>query len=444
MHPEPRPSDAPSSGGLRTLPRKFGRYMLFDRIGQGGMAEIFLARTSTELGGARLAVVKQILVEYADHAEFADMLTYEAKLAARLSHTNVVQVLDLGREDGQLFIAMEYVEGFDLNALLRRCSQQKVPLPVEFALYVVASALSGLDYAHRRTDESGKGLGIVHRDVSPSNLLVSFDGEVKVCDFGIAHANDLVAGSVSAPEAIKGKAGYMSPEHARGEALDARADVFAAGIVLWELLAGHRMYRQDQSRDSLLELARKAEIPALPERGFVREKELHAIVKKALARDKADRFASAGAMLRELEATMAAAGQMVSPIRMGEWLVQHFGEEIIRQRRTRERAAAAVALGPLVQMTPIGISERALKAADPLPSKPAPPPPESHVPSSLVATTVDVDDDSSRALAEVPEERSRPLRREKKATPAARFAVLLVVGVVLALVVSRLAQCTGG
>src|SRR5580700_10621049 len=188
--PSAVPAQSPTAA---RLPRKFGRYALFDFIGKGGMAEIFLARAHTELlGAARLCVVKQILPEYATHPQFADMLIHEAKLAARLSHAHIVQVFDLGREGDQLYIAMEYVEGFDLNALLRRCSQKKIPLPFEFALLIVADTLRGLDYAHRRESDEGKPLGIVHRDVSPSNILVSLEGEVKVCDFGIAHANDIV------------------------------------------------------------------------------------------------------------------------------------------------------------------------------------------------------------------------------------------------------------
>ncbi len=241
------------------LPRLFGRYALFDFIGKGGMAEIYLARQKTELGPARRCVVKQILPEFASDPAFSDMLVHEAKLAARLSHANVVQVFDLGREGERLFIAMEYIEGFDLNDLLRRCSRAKVPLPFELGVHVVCEALKGLDYAHRRTDDEGKPLGIVHRDVSPSNLLVSFEGEVKVCDFGIARANDLLgAAQAGSPahelgEALKGKAGYMSPEHARGETIDARADVFAAGIVLWELAAGRRMYKSAEGGFGLLE-----------------------------------------------------------------------------------------------------------------------------------------------------------------------------------------------
>src|SRR5258708_2447415 len=247
-------------------PRAFGCYVLYDFIGRGGTAETYLARQKTELGPSRRCVVKQIVPELASDPTFSEMLVHEAKLAARLNHANVVQVLDLGREDERLFIAMEYVEGFDLNDLLRRCSRAKVPLPFELGIHVVSEALKGLNYAHRRTDDAGRPLGIVHRDVSPSNLLVSFEGEVKVCDFGIAHANDTIGASATAHElgeALKGKAGYMSPEHARMQPIDARADVFAAGIVLWELAAGRRLYRVVEGGASILEQARQAEGPTM-------------------------------------------------------------------------------------------------------------------------------------------------------------------------------------
>jgi serine/threonine-protein kinase len=328
------------------LPRKFGRYALFDFIGKGGMAEIFLARAHTELGASRLCVVKQILPEFALHPQFADMLIHEAKLAARLNHAHIVQVFDLGRENDQLYIAMEYVEGFDLNALLRRCSVNKVPLPFDFALRIVSDALSGLDYAHRRTNDEGKALGIVHRDVSPSNILVSLEGEVKLCDFGIARANDIVLkeDDLQMDEAIKGKAGYMSPEHARGEQVDARADVFAVGIVMWELLAGRRMYRKENDLP-LLEQARRAEIPELPKKGLPSEEKLHAIVLRALATNRDDRYPTAHAMLRDLDAFMGEAKLVASPLKLGEWLMDHFGAELVEQRRARDRIALPLTNG---------------------------------------------------------------------------------------------------
>lgn len=314
------------------------------------MAEIFLARTTTELGGSRLVVVKLILPHLANTKGFADLLVAEAKLAARLNHANVVQILDLGRQDDVLYIAMQYVEGFDLNELLRRCARTKTPMPIEYGLLVVIEMLRALDYAHRRMTDDGLPLGLVHRDVSPSNVLISFEGEVKICDFGIARANDVA--EVLPEDAIKGKAGYMSPEHARGEVVDARADLFAAGIVLWELLAGRRMYKAGAGAGpTLLDLAREANIPELPARGLRHEEELHAIVKKALAPVRDERYPSAQAMLRDLEDYVARAGLVASPIKLGDWLMDNFGEELVEQRRARERAAKAIAAGPVATIS---------------------------------------------------------------------------------------------
>jgi serine/threonine-protein kinase len=361
------------------LPRTFGHYTLFDFIGKGGMAEIFLARQRTDLGATRLCVVKQILPSLAGDPAFSEMLVHEAKLAARLSHGNVVQVFDLGREGGRLYIAMEYVEGFDFNDLLRRCSQAKIRFPFELGLHVVREALRGLDYAHRRLDDEGHSLGIVHRDVSPSNLLLSFEGEVKVCDFGIARATEAVPSSGAAAyeldQALRGKAGYMSPEHARGEPIDARADVFAAGIVLWEIAAGRRMYRAGDGRESLLDQARAAQIPELPAAELPDPDRLRAIVSKALAGDRASRYPSAAAMLRDLEGYAAGARLVTSPLQLGEWLAQTFGGDIVERRRSRERAVAALEQGApvVVEVVDYVGSVPAPEEVQPLAERPAGP-----------------------------------------------------------------------
>ncbi|MBK8258269.1 MAG: serine/threonine protein kinase [Polyangiaceae bacterium] len=317
----------PPALGTRPLPSRVGRYLLFDHVGRGGMADIYLARVETELGGSRRVIVKEVLPKHAENSVFSAMLVAEAKLAAGLSHANVVTVEDLGREGGALYIAMEYVEGFDLRELCRRCSQAGVPLPIEFSLFMVMETLRGLDYAHRKK--------LVHRDVSPSNVLISFEGEVKICDFGIARAN---AESELDEETVRGKAGYMSPEHARGGDVDARADVYAAGIILWELLSGRRYYRAAQG-EKLIDVARRAEQKPLISRGLPKEKELHNIVYRALEIDREVRYQTAGAMLRDLEAYATRSGQYTSPLRFGEWLMERFGAEIVELRRTRERAA---------------------------------------------------------------------------------------------------------
>ena len=349
------PSVSEALPSAELLPRPFGKYVLVERIGQGGMAEIFVARTKTELGAERAVVIKLILPALAAMPRFAEMLVAEAKLASKLAHANVVQILDLGRESGRLYIAMEYVEGLDLAEVLRRCSRTKTPLPVEFALFVVIEALRGLEHAHRRVDEGGRALEIVHRDVSPSNVIVSFEGEVKLCDFGIAHAADAARAS---GEELTGKAGYMSPEHARGEALDARADVFAAGILLWELLAGRRYYKADEDTP-LLAVAQRAVYRDPPARGLANEDELLAVVRAALATDREERTPSAQAMRGALEAYVARAGLVASPLRLGTWMRETLAAEVLADRRANERRAIAA---PAVEPRPTAKASKRSRA----------------------------------------------------------------------------------
>jgi eukaryotic-like serine/threonine-protein kinase len=334
--PQASPADWEDLG----LPRAFGNYLLLDRIGRGGMAEIFLVRATNELGVARRVVVKQIVAEFSSDPVFTRSLISEAKLAARLSHKNIVRVLDLGREQDRLYIAMEYVEGFDLNQLLGRLSRERIPLPLEFALLIVRSLLSALDHAHRAVDAQGTPLGLVHRDVSPANVLISLEGEVRLCDFGIARA---FAPDLSDEEPLyqhglwAGKGWYVAPEHARGQDVDARSDVFAVGVLLWELCAGRRMYKRDDM--SWLDPERAMAIPSLPQREFPESTWLHAILNKALAFDPAMRFQSALEMLAELEEYALATQLMASQLRFAAFLNNHFEAAFAELRWLRERAA---------------------------------------------------------------------------------------------------------
>lgn len=392
----------------RGLPRAFGRYVLFDEIGEGGMARIFLGREPTELGGERRVVVKQILPLLSSSPEFSQLLIAEAKLAAKLTHGNVVQVYDLGREGESLYIAMEYVEGFDLRDLLKQCSQRKVPLPVEFSLLIVSETLRALDYAHRKKGDDGKPLGIVHRDVSPSNVLVAFDGQIKLCDFGIARAMGETGALPDA--AIQGKAGYMSPEAARGAPPDARSDVYAAGAILWELLAGRRLLKGEGGKPPTLEQARNVEVPPLPTRNLAQEATLQAIVARAVAREPEQRFASARAMLKELEGYVAASGMVASPLKLGEWLTQHFAAEILERRRAREAASRRETLSA-DELDSLSATE-----APTAPVEPTPAPPSEAAPSLV-------------ALASTVKESSPP------AEPKSRAALVWIVIAVAALAV---------
>ena len=217
---------------------QFGKYKLLRRIGVGGMAEVFLAQTTVAQGLNKQLVIKKIHPAFARSRQFVSMFVDEAKIALSLNHPNIVQVFDFGAVGETFFLAMEYVEGMDVLRLMQEASRQKSDFPLGLCSYIIQQVAKGLDYAHRKTDEFGEPLGIVHRDISQQNILVSWDGAVKIVDFGIARARDVheEAG------VIKGKYAYMSPEQARGELVDRRSDVFSAGVVLFELVCGRPLF----------------------------------------------------------------------------------------------------------------------------------------------------------------------------------------------------------
>lgn len=342
------------------LPARLGDYELFDHIGRGGMADIYRARKSGEFGVVRHVVVKEILPELAKSERLAELLATEARTASKLEHTNVVRIEDLQRDDSTLFIAMEYVDGVDLRQLLRHASRSGSWIPPELAILIVIELLRALDYAHRfetSDDDGSRRVGVIHRDVSPSNVLLSFEGEVKLCDFGIAKSYDGdPEGSATTGDAangmVEGKAGYMSPEQARGEPLDARADVFAAGIVLWELLSARKLYKA-QAGESLFDVARRAQVKPLPTKGLPEEDDVRRIVAKALAPDRDDRWPSAAAMVRELEAYAIRTGLAASPLKLRRYLEKNVAPSVLQARRRRELATSALSQGPVAELVPV-------------------------------------------------------------------------------------------
>jgi serine/threonine protein kinase len=413
------------------LPRRFGRYVLFDHIGRGGMAEIYLARGTTQMGASRLAVVKVVLDRFSEDPSFAGMLISEAKLAARLSHRNIVQTFDLGREEGRLYIAMQYVEGFDVTQLLRKLSQKKIGLPAEYGFYIVLEMLQALDYAHRCSDDHGNALGIVHRDVSPSNVLVSLEGEVKLCDFGIARA---VTDIAELPDgALEGKAAYMSPEQARGDKIDGRADVFSASIILWELLCGRRMYKAQPGRE-VIDIARNGEVPALIDRGLPEYAQLQAIVSKGLAPDREDRYPTAGAMARELEDYVIRNRLRASPMKLGGFLTEQFETELVGVRRDLEQRALSVTAEVAVEVIPdLG------GFANPMSPRTNPPPPAPGELAPLALPSSGPPPAEVAPVAVAPVAPAAPVAAPAPKRPVAVIAVAAVVVIgVLAVVVSQL------
>lgn len=300
--------------------RKFGNYVLHERIGIGGMAEIF--RATAEVDEVRQSlVIKRILSHLSEDEAFVRMFIEEAKLCIFLRHPNIVQVYDLGIVDDQYFIAMEYVEGRDLLKTLAACARQRVAFPTDLALYIILQVLKALDYAHNLGGADGRHLGIIHRDVSPPNILLSYSGEIKLSDFGIAKASFR---EKTRTGIFKGKFGYMSPEQAMGETLDRRSDIFAVGILLYELLTGHRLFT-GPNEVAIIEQVRTATVkPALKHYRPDIGPELHRIVMKSLARRREDRFASAADLHETIYNYTFHNGVVLSPRTLGRFMNKLF------------------------------------------------------------------------------------------------------------------------
>jgi serine/threonine protein kinase len=226
-----------------------GRYQLLSRLAVGGMAEVYLARQGELSGFKTLVVVKKVLPHLAVKPDFIAMFLDEARIASMLDHPNVVRITEVGRTENEYFLAMELVQGKPLASILQQSERAKTPLPHNLGALIVANAAAGLHHAHQLTDASGNLLGLVHRDVSPQNIMVSFEGSVKVIDFGIARALGRLGDTNSG--SLKGKLGYMAPEQARGEPVDARADIFSLGVVLWECVAGRRLFLRENELATL-------------------------------------------------------------------------------------------------------------------------------------------------------------------------------------------------
>jgi serine/threonine protein kinase len=318
------------SPGAPTDPVPFGHYYLLGLIARGGMAEVY--RAKPQVGSRRLYAVKVMRPQLAREARFIDMFHREGQLAMVLKNRCIVETIEIGQHEGRHFITMEYVAGRDLTQVLRRCQETQQRIPVPHAVYIAARIAEGLHFAHTLAGADGRPLNIVNRDVSPSNVRLSYDGDVKLLDFGIAQALMKFTSEIGI---LKGKFSYMSPEQIRGMPLDARTDVFSAGIILHEMLTTEKLFRGD-TEFALMEKVRKAEVP--PPSNFNRRvtPELDAISLKALARDVADRYQSAAHLAADLDALIA--GYRFDPKELRQFMRQLFRKEYAKEQEETQIA----------------------------------------------------------------------------------------------------------
>ena len=319
----------PEPQKAKTGSTRFGKYTLIDRIAVGGMAEIFLARQAGLEGFEKTIVIKRIRPHLSKQASFVKMFLNEAKLAAQLNHPNIVQIYDLGKISESYFIAMEYIFGRDMRRIIPKADSMGIPFPMVYALKIASSVCEGLYYAHQKVDLYGNPLNIVHRDVTPENIFVSFDGTVKVLDFGIAKAANQIE-QTRAGE-IKGKLSYMSPEQCMGKPLDCRSDLFSLGTVLYEWLTGFKLFTGDSEVAILKSITEgkiyapsyfKADIPEAVE----------AILMRALEKDRERRYQTAWDMQYDLDQFLSQYEFTPSNIHLSNFLKQLFNDELEEEK----------------------------------------------------------------------------------------------------------------
>jgi serine/threonine protein kinase len=316
---------------------RIGKYELLKSLALGGMAEIFLARQTGMEGFEKVVVIKKILPHLGTQDRFVQMFLDEARLAARFNHPNIVQIYDLGHEAEAFYIAMEYIHGMDLKSIVRRCAKLKRRIPLEHVVKVFSGVLDGLHYAHTQPDLDGKTGGVVHRDVSPHNVIVSFQGGVKLVDFGIAKARSQI--STTIPGRVKGKHAYMSPEQCQGQELDGRSDIFSAGTVMYELVTWTRLFKRKTDLETLKAI-NAGDIR--PPRELVPEldEELQAIIMKALAQNRDQRFQTAQEMQVALEDYLLSRGLKSNSVLISQFLSELFADRLAVMSKALEEAKA--------------------------------------------------------------------------------------------------------
>jgi eukaryotic-like serine/threonine-protein kinase len=352
-----------------SVAQEFGRYQLLKKLAVGGMGQVYLARQKglSASGFEKLVVVKVLLPHLNGEQDFINMFFDEARIAALLNHPNIAQIYDLGEVGGTYFIAMEYVHGENLRQVAVDAVDKlgKVGMPLALKCRVIADAAAALDFAHRAKSPAGQPLGLIHRDVSPQNVIVGFSGAVKLIDFGVAKASGKLARTATG--VIKGKYAYMSPEQARGEELDSRSDIFGLGTVFHELLVNERLFKHDQDIDTLRAVVGlKIQLPSSMVKGL--PKALDSIVMKALERDRNKRYQTAGELALALEEFLVkqrlpATGAHLSAF-MADLYPQQVAQEALQSETTESNSDAVSGFSPVGQPVP---------PPPPAPSKPPPP-----------------------------------------------------------------------
>lgn len=327
-----RPGGPVSAPGEEELPRQLGKYTLLRALAAGGMAKVYLAIQRAVAGFEKLVVIKRILPDLARDPAFVDMLLSEARTAATLNHPNIVQTFDVGEAEGTYYIAMEHINGEDIRSVVRAMKRANVTeFPVEHTLSIILGCCAGLAYAHEKKDLEGNPIHIVHRDISPQNVLITFTGDVKIVDFGIAKTADAAIGERTQAGQLKGKVPYMSPEQASGKEVDHRSDIFAVGIMLFELTTGRRLFKA-KSEFETLKLICEREYPRPSQIRPSYPKALEAIVMKALEKDPADRYQSARDMQADLETFIREERIAVSAVSLAGWMKMLFEDKIAEQK----------------------------------------------------------------------------------------------------------------
>jgi serine/threonine-protein kinase len=316
------------------------RYRVIEKLASGGMAEVFRAESAGLEGFKKKVAIKRVLGHLSKKQKFISMFLDEARLSAHLSHSNVVQVFDIGMGDNTYFIVMEFVDGADLKAIAETCRKQKREFPFEEAVYIAQKVCEGLSYAHELTDQDGRPFGIVHRDMSPPNVMITKFGEVKIADFGLAKANNQL--EKSEPGIIKGKFSYLSPEAATGQEVDARTDIFAVGIILWELLAGRKLFQGESDYQTVQQVI-QAKVPLLHSVNNRIPTELDQLLKHALARDPAERYLTAREFARDLTEFLFKHGRAVGPFDIADLVSE------TQQAKYRERPAGPSIIDKLIE-----------------------------------------------------------------------------------------------